>query len=55
MKNLIGKKVKAIADWGSYRGKTVKGILSFDKITDQYLVTIKIVTVSVMESTIEAI
>ena len=54
MKNLIGKKVSAIADWGTYKGKTVKGILSFHKITGQYLVIIKTATVSVMEDTIEA-
>jgi hypothetical protein len=30
MKNLVGKKVSAVADWGTYKGRTVKGILSFN-------------------------
>lgn len=54
MKNLVGKKVSAVADWGTYKGRTVKGILSVNEITGQYLVTIKKATVSVMEDTIEA-
>ena len=54
MKNLVGKKVSAVADWGTYKGRTVKGILSINEITGQYLVTIKIATVSVLEDTIEA-
>ena len=52
MKNLVGKKVSAVADWGTYKGRTVKGILSVNEITGQYLVTIKKATVSVMEDTI---
>jgi hypothetical protein len=54
MKNLVGKKVSAVADWGTYKDRTVKGILSVNEITGQYLVTIKKATVSVMEDTIEA-
>ena len=53
MKNLVGKKVSAVADWGTYKGRTVNGILSVNEITGQYLVTIKKATVSVMEDTIE--
>ena len=53
MKNLIGKKVNAVADWGTYKGRMVNGILSVNEITGQYLVTIKKATVSVMEDTIE--
>ena len=52
MKNLIGKTVSAISDWGTYKGKTVKGILLFNEITGQYLVKIN-KTVTVMEETIE--
>jgi hypothetical protein len=55
MKNLIGKKVTAVADWGTYKGKEVKGTLSFNEITEQYLVTINVRTVSVMEETIQKI
>lgn len=53
MKFLVGKKVSAISDCGTYRGKCVKGILSFYEITGQYLVNTGIRTMSVMEETIE--
>jgi len=53
MKNLVGKKVSAIADCGTYKGKVVKGILSLYEITGQYLVKIDTHTVSVMEETIK--
>jgi len=53
MKDLVGKKVSAIADCGTYKGKCVKGILSFYEITGQYLVSTGAYTMSVMEETIE--
>ena len=53
MKDLVGKKVSAIADCGTYKGKCVKGILSFREITGQYLVCTGTYTMSVMEETIE--
>ena len=53
MKHLVGGRVSAIADCGTYKGKTVKGILSFYEITGQYLVKINTHTVSVMEETIQ--
>ena len=52
MKELIGKRVSAISDWGTYKGKMVKGILSYNNLTNQYLITINKVTCSVMEETI---
>ena len=55
MKELIGQRVSAISDWGTYRGKMVKGILSYDDITNQYLITINKVTTSVMEETIKLV
>lgn len=53
MKHLVGKRVSAIADCGTYKGKSVRGILSFYETTGQYLVKIDTHTVSVMEETIE--
>ncbi len=53
MKHLVGKKVSAVADCGTYKGKCVEGILSFYEITGQYLVKTDTHTVSVKEETIE--
>lgn len=53
MKHLIGKKVSAVADCGTYKGKCVKGIISFYETTGQYLVKTDTHTVSVKEETIE--
>ena len=52
MEHLIGKKVSAIADHGTYKGKEVTGILSFNKVTGQYMITINMKTVSVFKDTI---
>ena len=55
MENLIGKKVSAIADCGTYRGKRVEGILSFYQASGQYLVKTGTHTVSVRQQTVKQI
>jgi len=55
MKDLINKRVTAIADHGTYKSKQVKGILHFSEVSEQYLVYTGVKIVSVMKETIEKI
>jgi hypothetical protein len=55
MKDLIGNRVTAIADHGTYKGKQVRGTLHFSEVSEQYLVRTGVKVVSVMKETVEKI
>jgi len=53
--DLIGKRVRAVSDHGTYKGREVTGILIYNMTTDQFIVKINKIQVSVDESTIQLI
>ena len=55
MKNLIGKKVKAVVDHGKYVGTERTGVLSYNKTTGQYLISTAKSVMSVYEPTIQSL
>jgi hypothetical protein len=53
--DLIGKRVRAVSDHGTYKGREVTGTLIYNMTTDQFIVKINKIQVSVDESTIQLI